>query len=192
MSERIKQLAEQAFMVCLKGADEKHLEQLERFAELVRQDEREQADKQTHTDHPIRHWDRTCPACVAEAEKQEPVAWVYINEDGECEQIEYGVSTVTAPYITLLYTAPPKREQEIFIGTDLTADGMHLVIRRGNEIIHSQFYEAPKREWVGLTDEEMSDTYNRHYNDYASDNVGIIDFIVIARAIESKLRERNT
>ena len=41
MNERIKQLAEQAFMVCLKGADEKHLEQLERFAELVRQEERE-------------------------------------------------------------------------------------------------------------------------------------------------------
>jgi hypothetical protein len=41
MNERIKELAEQAFMVCLKGADEKHLEQLERFAELVRQDERE-------------------------------------------------------------------------------------------------------------------------------------------------------
>jgi len=41
MNERIKDLAEQAFMVCLKGADEKHLEQLERFAELVRQEERE-------------------------------------------------------------------------------------------------------------------------------------------------------
>jgi hypothetical protein len=45
MNERIKQLAEQAFMVCLKGADEKHLEQLERFAELVRQDEREACAK---------------------------------------------------------------------------------------------------------------------------------------------------
>jgi hypothetical protein len=41
MNKEIKELAEQAFMVCLKGADEKHLEQLERFAELVRQDERE-------------------------------------------------------------------------------------------------------------------------------------------------------
>jgi hypothetical protein len=45
MNERIKQLAEQAFMVCLKGADEEHLEQLERFAELVRQDEREACAK---------------------------------------------------------------------------------------------------------------------------------------------------
>lgn len=23
-----------------------------------------QAEKQTHTDHPMRHWDRTCPACI--------------------------------------------------------------------------------------------------------------------------------
>ena len=41
--------------------------------------------------------------------EQEPVAWMYVNEDGECEQIEYGVSTVEAPYITLLYTAPPSK-----------------------------------------------------------------------------------
>jgi uncharacterized protein YukE len=40
MNERIKQLAEQAFMVCLKGLDEKNQQQLERFAELVHQDER--------------------------------------------------------------------------------------------------------------------------------------------------------
>ncbi len=32
--------------------------------------------EQAHTDHPARHWDRTCPACVEQAEKQEPVAWV--------------------------------------------------------------------------------------------------------------------
>jgi len=32
-----------------------------------------EAEKQPHTDHPARHWDRTCPACVAEAEKQEPL-----------------------------------------------------------------------------------------------------------------------
>jgi hypothetical protein len=59
---------------------------------------------------------------------------------------------------------------------------MHLVIRRGNEIIHSQFYEAPKREWVGLTDEEqvaIASTPNksRHW---------------VVCATEAKLRERNT
>jgi hypothetical protein len=30
-----------------------------------------EAENPTHTDHPMRHWDRTCPACVAEAEKQD-------------------------------------------------------------------------------------------------------------------------
>jgi hypothetical protein len=25
----------------------------------------------SHTDHPMQHWDRTCPACVEQAEKQE-------------------------------------------------------------------------------------------------------------------------
>ena len=45
MNEKLKQLAEQAFMVCLKGLDEKYEQQLERFAELVRQDEREACAK---------------------------------------------------------------------------------------------------------------------------------------------------
>jgi hypothetical protein len=55
-------------------------------------------------------------------------------------------------------------------------------------VCSSDLYKKP---WVGLTEEEMSDTYNRHYNNYASDDVGIVDFIVIARAIEAKLKEKN-
>ena len=34
-------------------------------------DNNELAEKQTHTDHPMRHWDRTCPTCLTE--QQEPV-----------------------------------------------------------------------------------------------------------------------
>jgi len=45
MNERIKKLAEQAFMVCLKGISEENWQQVERFAELVRQDEREACAK---------------------------------------------------------------------------------------------------------------------------------------------------
>ena len=45
MNERIKELAEQAFMVCLKGISEENWQQVERFAELVRQDEREACAK---------------------------------------------------------------------------------------------------------------------------------------------------
>ena len=45
MNERIKELAEQAFMVCLKGISEENWQQVEHFAELVRQDEREACAK---------------------------------------------------------------------------------------------------------------------------------------------------
>jgi hypothetical protein len=41
--------------------------------------------------------------------EQEPVAWMFVNEDGECEQIEYG-PVFDDPGVTPLYTAPPKRE----------------------------------------------------------------------------------
>jgi hypothetical protein len=110
MNERIKELAEQAFMVCLKGADEKHLEQLERFAELVRQDERE----------------------------QEPVAW-----DGNCVLGHCG--------------SPDGCDRSGCCRADLA---------------------PPKREWVGLTDEEIV-------------ACGWCD-LRFARAIETKLKGRNT
>jgi hypothetical protein len=41
--------------------------------------------------------------------EQEPVAWMFVNEDGECEQIEYG-PVFDDSGVTPLYTAPPKRE----------------------------------------------------------------------------------
>ena len=38
----------------------------------------------------------------------EPVAWMYVNYDGECEQIEYGECEFEDPSIQLLYTHPTK------------------------------------------------------------------------------------
>ena len=60
--------------------------------------------EQTHTDHPARHWDRTCPACVAEAEKQEPVAWLESSDWGELFVSKERNGSFP------VYTAPPKRE----------------------------------------------------------------------------------
>ena len=38
----------------------------------------EAAQAEPHNDHPLRHFDRTCPACVAEqAEPPKPVAWMW-------------------------------------------------------------------------------------------------------------------
>jgi len=77
-----------------------------------------------------------------------------------------------------------KPEQDInnlHIGTDVIEEGMHLIVRRGNEIIHSQFYEAPKRKWVGLTDEEIKNIMQRWRNGY-------IDI----KDVEQLLKEKNT
>ena len=35
-----------------------------------------------HTDHPLRHWDRTCPACIAESASDKAA---YGNDDGHCQ-----------------------------------------------------------------------------------------------------------
>lgn len=78
---------------------------------------------------------------------QEPVAWMYVNRDGECEQIEFGTA-FDDPSVTLLYAAPPKRE------------------------------------WKGLTDEEIDYIWGVTKPDYED----LFDF---PRAIEAKLREKN-
>ena len=93
-----------------------------------------------------------CGHCCPQQTEQEPVAWMYVNKDGECEQIEYG-PVLDDPGVTPLYTAPPK-------------------------------------QWVGLTDEEIFD---------CEEEVGMpqyeissADLYAFVRAIEAKLREKNT
>jgi len=63
----------------------------------------------THTDHPMRHWDRTCPACVEQAEKQEPVSGL-----DECHRswVEQNNKPKTLADYAPLYTAPVKQETE--------------------------------------------------------------------------------
>jgi hypothetical protein len=51
-------------------------------------------------------------------------------------------------------------------------------------------YNLPK-EWQGLTDEEMSEAYNVNYSIY-KEHVEYVDFVLIYRAIEAKLKEKNT
>jgi len=102
--------------------------------------------QEAHTDHPMRHWDRTCPACVAEADKQEPVAWM---TDG-AERIRVGADRVTTwrdgnGNITMQepvaygYFAEGKLKA-IEIGEPATAFGENKAV---------PLYTAPpKREWV--------------------------------------------
>ena len=81
------------------------------------------------------------------AQQQEPVAWMYVNKDGECEQIEFG-EAFDDPSVTLLYTAPPKRE------------------------------------WVGLTDEEIAEGAKQSWVDKQA-------FESAVWWAEEKLKEKN-
>lgn len=77
---------------------------------------------EVHTDHPMRHWDRTCPACAVE--KQEPVAWwtgeIYCDHDdfmyhqSKQEWIELN-STKPNCFPIPLYATPPRKE---WVGLD--------------------------------------------------------------------------
>ena len=49
----------------------------------------------------------------------------------------------------------------------------------------------PRKEWVGLTDDEHSEIYNDLYTQYTRDDVNIADFILIARAIEAQLKDKD-
>jgi hypothetical protein len=105
--------------------------------------------------------------------EQEPVAWAGFNERGECREIVTRDVRKTIPYyptegMTPLYAIPPRRE------------------------------------WVGLTEEEYknirygSDESGELYVSYTSydegDGYEEIEIYVddFAKAIEAKLREKNT
>jgi len=132
--------------------------------------------QEAHTDHPVRHWDRTCPACVAEAEKQEPVAWMYIEPDNEFKTVhidDCDYSQFPNDEWFPVYTAPNMSTKPENI--DTSAERVHETDKSIHDDDDIQEY---KRPWVSLTDEEIV-------------ACGWCD-LRFARAIEAKLRERNT
>jgi len=50
--------------------------------------------------------------------------------------------------------------------------------------------QEPHKEWVGLTDEEMSELYNKNYDLYDTD-MTYMDFFIVQRDVEAKLKEKN-
>jgi hypothetical protein len=58
------------------------------------------------------------------------------------------------------------------------------------ENIEELYTAPPQREWQSLTDEEMSEAYNVNYSIY-KEHVEYVDFVLIYRAIEAKLKEKN-
>jgi hypothetical protein len=73
-----------------------------------------------------------------------------------------------------LYTTPPQQELVCVCGA----------VWEGQELVET----PPQRTWVGLTDEEILDKCES-VPDY---DIGNRDLIHFARAIEAKLKEKNT
>ncbi len=83
----------------------------------------------------------------------------------------------------------------VSIGVDVTKDGAHVVgiyalDSDTSQIFYAKHHPVPQRTWVGLTDEEIWATISRigtsdsDVNPYAK--------LADARAIEAKLKEKNT
>ena len=67
--------------------------------------------KEHHSIIPATHKAMSLAVAALEREaKAEPVAWAYVNPDGECEQIEWG-PVLDDPHVTPLYASPPPPAQ---------------------------------------------------------------------------------
>jgi hypothetical protein len=121
---------------------------------------------------------------IAEAEKQEPVAWMYEwGGNKHLTFVDQRFIEKAHPHFnksTPLYTAPVHASNISQERVDETAKDKHE-------------FECPRcghccqqREWVGLTDKDIYDIREGFiYNDEDFNEVGF------ARAIEAKLKEKN-
>ena len=100
-------------------------------------------------------------AAIEQAEKQEPVAWMYD------------------------FLNPDNRDEVIRDWT--TQDYAEIEREKGFNV--RPLYTAP-RQWVGLTDEEIKALYDKHatYQEYDAWESGWFEFAV---AFETKLKEKN-
>lgn len=143
----------------------------------------------THTDHPMRHWDRTCPACVEQAEKQEQFC------DNHCTWRDHHSDCVRA-------------EKQEPVAWDCCANCLRPKSQhRGEEcprpyttVWHEWDYDfppdnytaPPKREWVGLTDEERHSIREWQRIQEELGTVWSPMMLYLYEAIEAALRRKNT
>jgi hypothetical protein len=120
---------------------------------------------------------------LKEAEEQEPVAWM-LPDYGDV--LSASEADGTGIYSIPLYTAPPKPEPKSIS----TNEHLCAMLRQVHDVLACTALPM-KRQWVGLTDEQLSETYNELYTQYTRDDVNIADFILIARTIESQLKEKS-
>ncbi len=169
--------------------------------------------QEAHTDHPMRHWDRTCPACVEQAKKQEPVAWMYIEPDNEFKTVhidDCDYSQFPNDEWFPVYTAPPKRPVKSFSGgvpwyateepISATTDKAEISATADNKEIERLKVEVKRLQDLAeyrlkllmqMPENKPWVNLTDEEIDYLEDAIDPAMYRVFARRIEAKLRERN-
>lgn len=130
--------------------------------------------EQAHTDHPARHWDKTCPACVEQAEEKDADEWYENALWGEKQE---PVAYIDAVDRKTVYVSP-QRKRWLSEREDKEWRQFHY-----DHQYDTPLYTAPpKREWIGLTDEEEIELDEKYGDD--------INAYIDAR--DAKLKEKNT
>ena len=112
----------------------------------------------------------------------EPVAWGMRNDDGKiydciCPKEH---DRVEGEYTVPLYTSPQQPEQDPVAWKDKTYGNLHHQDFGNSTPLYTS---PPKREWQGLTDEEMHECWDSPLTPLGMKH---------ARMIEAKLKEKNT
>ena len=110
---------------------------------------------------------------IAEAEKQEPVAWVVF--DRKNNDIVWAEEGKKLKPETPLYTAPPNQEWG-----NVTDDALIKEVRRRGFTIRDA--QISLKRWVALTNDEIDDLWKTEYFNLHYE---------LARAIEAKLKGKN-
>ena len=97
---------------------------------------------------------------IAEAEKQEPVAW----------GVDWGKAGDT-PCVSIIKRMPDGRIEVVAVE-------------------YAPYTHPPKREWVGLTDEEIEEV--ERWVEFKEEGSGRIPMIKLVKCVETKLKEKNT
>jgi len=139
--------------------------------------------EQTRPIHKTQETITTLRQAIEQAEKQEPVAYKYTDKTNPLVYYFTDREDVTPnPDVieTALYTAPP----DVKHWKDLAEYRLQLLMKlpENKPVMRmlSKGEEPPKREWVGLTDEEVG-----KYSDRLNGGD-------IAKEVEAKLKEKNT
>jgi len=133
----------------------------------------EQEEKQTHTDHPSRHWDRTFPACVAEAESWDTSDMAHRSGGLSVEQAE--------KQEPVAYKYTDKTNPLVFYFTE------RKDVTQNPDVIETELYTAPlRKEWVGLTELEIAHSLEK------ANLPAQFSYRAAARAGINAFKEKNT